>query len=525
NSIRNLAAQIVIVDTGSTDRTIEIARAHEAEVVAFAWCNDFAAARNAALESATGDWVLILDADEELPAEQHQHLMADLSRNKMLAYRVPLVNLEHEGQGRNFVPRLFRNAPGTYFTGRIHEQIFPSLMPCGKSWGLELGFGTAQLIHHGYTKQLMQDRDKINRNLDLLRLAVQENPADANLVMNFGLELVRFGDLAAGVEKYREAFDLMSAGSEDETAPELRDVLLTQFTSHLYKLRTHEEVVRVLNSPLAKKGGLNASLHFALGLALFELKQFAEAAEQMRQCIAKRRQPVVSPINSDILTGAPEHCLALSLAKTGDHAGAEKTFLSVLNGKNRLAGSLEAIKLDYARFLAAQNRPVEAFHKLHELVASNSRNLAAWQTGGEIALGHPEFLEFAANWTAEAMRYVAEDFVVNRQRAELLLLTGDSATAAPLWERLWQSERQPMILAALILCETLESAPKHAPDKIVDEPTTSRAFIKWYQRLIAMRAHPVIQRVNARLDNLSRTLPTAADMLQKALAEPLQTQS
>jgi hypothetical protein len=74
----------------------------------------------------------------------------------------------------------------------------------------------------------------------------------------------------------------------------------------------------------------------------------------------------------------------------------------------------------------------------------------------------------------------------------------------------------------LILCETLESASQHAPDKIVDEPTTSRAFIKWYQRLIAMRAHPVIQRVNARLDDLSRTLPTAANMLQKALAEPLQ---
>ncbi len=504
-SIRNLAAQIVIVDTGSTDRTIEIARAHEAEVVAFAWCNDFAAARNAALESATGDWVLILDADEELPAEQHEHLMADLSRSKMLACRLPLVNREHEGHGQNFVPRLFRNAPGTYFTGRIHEQVFPSLMPCSKSWGLELGFGTAQLIHHGYTKQLMQDRDKINRNLDLLRLAVQENPADANLMMNFGLELVRFGDLAAGVEKYREAFNLMSAGCEDETAPELRDVLLTQFTSHLYKLRTHDEVVRVLNSPLAKKGGLNASLHFALGLALFELKQFSEAAEQMRQCIAKRHQPVVAPINSDILTCAPEHCLALSLPKIGDPAGAEKTFLTVLNGQSQLAGSSEAIKLDYARFLAAQNRPVEAFHKLHELVASNSRNLAAWQTGGEIALGHPEFLEFADNWTVEAMRYVAEDFIVNRQRAELLLLTGDSATAAPLWERLWQSERQPMILAALIFCETLESAPKHAPDKIVDEPTTSRALIKWYQRLIAMRAHPVIQRVNTRLEDLSRT--------------------
>ncbi len=180
------------------------------------------------------------------------------------------------------------------------------------------------------------------------------------------------------------------------------------------------------------------------------------------------------------------------------------------------------MKLDYAKFLAAQNRAVEAFHKLHELVAGNSRHLAAWQTGAEIALGHPDFLEFAGNWTAEAMRYVAEDFTVNRQRAETLMLSGDTAAAAPMWERLWNSERQPMILAALILCETAESQTKHAPDRIVDEPATSRAFIKWYQRLIAMRAYPVVQRLNERLESLFRPLPTAAAMLQKALAEPVQ---
>jgi Flp pilus assembly protein TadD len=491
-------------------------------VVAFPWNNDFAAARNAALELATGDWVLILDADEELPAEQHAHLASDMAQNKSLAYRLPLINREHEAQGQNFVPRLFRNAPGIFYAGRIHEQIFPSLMPLSKAWGLDLSFGTAQLLHHGYTKQLMIDRDKIKRNLELLRLAVQENPTDANLMMNFGLELIRVEDLAGGVEKYREAFSLMSAGSEDDTAPELREVLLTQFTSQLYKLRAHGEVVQVLNSPLAKNGGLTASLHFALGLSLFELKEYGQAAEQMRYSISRRNQPVISPINSDIRTAAPEHCLALSLAKTGDAAGAEKTFLAVLNGRSHVIGSLDGIKLDYAKFLAAQNRAVEAFQKLHELVAANARNAAAWQTGGEIALGHPEFLEFAGDWTAEAVRHMAEDFIVNRQRAEVLMLAGDAKAAAPLWERLWQSERQPTTLAALILCEALESQIRHSPDQIVNEPATSRAFIKWYQRLIAMRAHQVIQRVNARLEDLSRTLPTAGAMLHKALAESLQ---
>ena len=98
---------------------------------------------------------------------------------------------------------------------------------------------------------------------------------------------------------------MMSAQPPAEVVPELREVLLTQFTSQLYKVRDHEEVVQVLNSPLAKRGGLTASLHFALGLAHFELKQFSEAADQMRQCLARRRQPGLTPINTDILTAAP----------------------------------------------------------------------------------------------------------------------------------------------------------------------------------------------------------------------------
>jgi hypothetical protein len=92
--------------------------------------------------------------------------------------------------------------------------------------------------------------------------------------------------------------------------------------------------------------------------------------------------------------------------------------------------------------------------------------------------------------------------------------------AAELWERLWNSERQPVILAALILCETLGAQVRHAPDRIVDEPATSRAFIKWYQKLIAMRAHKIVMQINDRLDEFSRTLPTAVGMLEKALAEP-----
>ncbi|HEX9048764.1 MAG TPA: glycosyltransferase, partial [Verrucomicrobiae bacterium] len=512
-SVRDLADQIVVVDTGSTDHTVEIAREFGAELHAFAWCDDFAAARNAALEHATGDWVLMLDADEELPAAQHARLRADMSSATTMAFRLPLVNAGQENEGRSFVPRLFRNLPGVFFTGRIHEQIFASLIERSKNWGLKTALGTAELLHHGYAREMVRDRNKVERNLKLLRAAIEEAPADVNLVMNLGLELVRSGDVAAGVERYREAFALMSAQPPAAVVPELREVLLTQFTSQLYKVRAHDEVVRVLNSPLAQRGGLTASLHFALGLAYFELKQFSEAAHQMRQCLKLRHQACLTPINTDINTAAPQHCLALSLAKLGDVAGAEKAFLAALAE----TGHSETAKLDYAKFLRAQERPVDALHQLHEIVSANPRHLAAWQLGGEITLARAEFLEVALEWTAEAFQALPENPIMAAQRAEALMLNRDFATAVELWERLWRSEPGAQTLAALILCRVASDQTALVP--VTDEPATSLAFVAWYQKVLAVRAQSVAEAINGRLGSLAPVLPTAARMLETALAE------
>ena len=517
-SVREIAQQIIVVDTGSTDSTVNIAKDLGAEVYSFKWCDDFSAARNVALEHATGDWILILDADEEIPAEQHPKLLADLKDSGVAACRLPLVNRGQEANGRNFVPRLFRNAPGVYFFGRIHEQVFPSLMPLCKSWGLGTAMGTAEIMHHGYTKEMMQDRNKVGRNLKLLQQANEESPGDVILTMNLGLELVRSGNLIDGIAKYREAFQLMSKLPSREVTAESRETLLTQFTSQLYKTNAHHEVVEVLNSPLAKNGGLTASLHFALGLSQFALGNYQEAVEQIRQCLSKRKQPALSPINTDILTSMPNHCLALSLAKINDKAGAEKAFAAAL-AEN---GNAEEAKLDYAKFLAVENRQVEALHKLREMITANCRNVAAWRTGGEISLSRPEFLGFARDWTGEAIRYVTEDSVVAAQRAEALMLNGDTAAAIELWERLWNTERQPRSLAALILCQAIELPTTHAAEEGPDELAASRALITWYQRLIAMRSKNVVSRLHEQMDKLSRALPTAAKRIEKALTEAQQ---
>ncbi|HTL18683.1 MAG TPA: glycosyltransferase, partial [Patescibacteria group bacterium] len=515
-SVKQIAHQIVVVDTGSTDRTIEIAKDFGAELYQFEWCDDFSAARNVALEHARGDWVLVLDADEELPVDQHARLHADLKNRNAIALRLPLINLGQEAEGCSCVPRLFRNAPGVYYHGRIHEQVFPSLIEAGNEWGLGTGIGTAQLLHHGYSKKQVRDRNKVERNLALLRLAVAESNDDPNLVMNFGLELIRSGDFSGGLTQYRRAFELMSERTGQETAPELREALLTQFTSHLYQAQAFDEVVEVLTSPLGRRAGLTASLHFALGLACFALNRFEEAAEQMRQCLAKRQQRELTPINTDILTAAPQHCLAMSLAKAGDLIGAEKAFQAGLTEKGRE----DELKLDYARFLKDNGRPVDALHQLHEVVSAKADCASAWRLGAEISLSQTEFLEFACDWTAEAVRHIPDNHELAAQRAEALLLSRQIAPALTAWEALWNREHQPRFQAAIILCQVLGEATPTSPEVCEAElGAVSRAFLAWYQRCLAMRAQPIVERVNERLETLSTMLPAASNMIEAALTE------
>jgi GT2 family glycosyltransferase/Tfp pilus assembly protein PilF len=514
-SVRDIASQIVVVDTGSQDRTVEIAREFGAEVSAITWSDDFAAARNAALERATGDWILMLDADEELPETEHKKLIADMKNATALGYRLPLVNFGQEAEGCSYVPRLFRNAPGTFYAGRIHEQVFPSIIPLCHAWGIRTALGSAQLLHHGYTPELVHDRNKVERNLKLLQLALAENPADVNLVMNLGLELVRSGDINAGIVHYREAYEMMSAQPPKQVVPELREVLLTQFTSQLYKVRGHTEVVRVLNSPLAKNAGLTASLHFTLGLSCFELHDYQQAAENMRECLAKRGKACLSPINLDIRGAAPNHCLALCLSRLNDAAGAEKSFQAA----GAADGDLEAVKFDHAKFLSDAKRPVEALRKLNEIVAVNAKHAGAWKAGGEIALSSSEFAGFACDWTGEALRALPEDAALMAQRAEALMLHGEPAAAAKLWQRLEAAQPDPRQQAALILCELAGDTPVHKLEGGADELSVTRCFIEWYQRLISVRAHTVVEGVNARLEKLSHVLPTAAQMIESALAE------
>ncbi|MEN9734216.1 MAG: hypothetical protein RLZ45_2211 [Verrucomicrobiota bacterium] len=512
-SVQGLADQIVLVDTGSTDRTVEIARSHGAEVHFRDWDDDFSAARNAALMHARGDWVLILDADEEVSAADHQALRAMLERPNVIAYRLPLVDVGREAEGVSHVPRLFRNAPRQFYVGRIHEQVFSSLEINRQAWAMENLFGDAKLIHHGYQDEVMKSRDKVARNLRLLEQANEEQPNDANLLMNLGLELWRSGQTVQGLAYYQKAYRAMLARSEAETTPEFREVLLTQYASHLSGLKRFYEVAALFTERAMPSSQRTASHWYLLGLAQFALNQWEACTESLGRCLSLRHQASLTPIHSDIHKAMPSLCLAHALQKRGRKTEALKAYEQALQDEP----GAELARVDYANLLAEEGEVVPALTILHQGVQQDPLQARVWEAGGRLSLRRRETLEFALDWTDEAIRHLPDEPSLRRQRAETLLLHGKADEALLLWGE--PSPQQDAVWASgLILCQLFagQSLFRLPPEQ---ERAVSEDLIRRYRQGIHLGLTDWVRRLHERVGILHSVLPSAARLLEKVLAE------
>lgn len=204
-SVQNIVDEMIIVDTGSTDRTIEIAKSFGATVIESEWKNDFSEARNKSLDASTSDWNLILDADEEL-ADGAANLLSLMKDRFYDGYYVRIVTApskEEAGQTVNsgWVTRLMRNRPSVRFRRRIHEQ--PTI-PRDKKTACELS-----IIHFG---PFVKEINRGERNTALLEAALGDDPSDGYLWSKLGDEYLAREDYQEAAEAYTKSNSL-SKGS------------------------------------------------------------------------------------------------------------------------------------------------------------------------------------------------------------------------------------------------------------------------------------------------------------------------
>ncbi len=180
HSVQGIIDELIVVDTGSTDRTVEIAKRYGAKIIEDPWQDDFSRARNRSIETARGEWILFLDADEVLEGEAASWIRNALNNSKAIAYELPLKNIDSQGTVKEelYVVRLFRNHPSIRFKNIVHEQILEPLLALAQERKQEILRAEFGILHFGHQDQIETQKGKRERNRKLTEKQLQQNPND-----------------------------------------------------------------------------------------------------------------------------------------------------------------------------------------------------------------------------------------------------------------------------------------------------------------------------------------------------------
>ena len=225
DSVKDIVDEIIVLDTGSSDRTREVARDCGATVYSFEWCDDFAAARNESLKYATSDWILVLDADEVLLRAIVPQIQQAIKSDRAL-----LVNLIRQEVGAaqspySLVSRLFRNRPDIRFSRPYHAMVDDSVTEILKrepDWKI-LALPDVAISHSGYHKDAIAAKSKFQKAQAAMERYIAYYPNDAYACSKLGALYVESGQIQRGI-------NLLTRGL---TAVTIDDSIIYELNYHL----------------------------------------------------------------------------------------------------------------------------------------------------------------------------------------------------------------------------------------------------------------------------------------------------
>ena len=270
--------EIVVVDTGSLDNSMEVAERYGAHVYSFAWVDDFAAAKNFAMAQAKNDMVLFLDTDEYLEKLDYEKLIRRIAEHPGAVGRITLRNLYvADGEEKETLENIHRLFSKTLYCyeGRIHEQVVrrDAREGNGQDSGFETFYTDITAIHDGYSGTEEKRRKKAERNIKLLSDALKETPEEPYFQYQLGKSYYMAGNYESAAEWFGKAlyFDLN---------PKLEYVIDMVETYGYALLKCNRPGEALMLEGVYDEFGESADFQFLMGLIYMNNEMFDRAVEE-----------------------------------------------------------------------------------------------------------------------------------------------------------------------------------------------------------------------------------------------------
>lgn len=281
-----IVSEQIVVDTGSTDRTVEIARQMGAKVYNFTWIDDFSAAKNYAISKASHEWIAFLDADEYMTEEDAGKVMSCLEKIQNSAYDGIMsawIHMTGEGQilGVDTQIRIFRNIPTLRYRRRIHEYLTFSGNLHEKNIDMA---GEISIYHTGYGEKEIQERKKSERNIKLIEKELKDNPQDFEMWGYLGNEYDNADEWEKTEQAYRKSISLMP-GHLDEFDVNASRTFLRLLNLLIRRPDSEEKAVMELYSQAVKRRPMEADYDYLVGQYLAGLGKYQEGERHLRRAL------------------------------------------------------------------------------------------------------------------------------------------------------------------------------------------------------------------------------------------------
>lgn len=539
-SIRDWVDEIIVVDTGSTDRTVDIARQYGARVFHQPWTGDFSYHRNYSLQQASGDWIFIIDADERIVSDDVPLIRHGVDQTEYAVLSLGVYNVYGRDAKRvtysNSV-RFFRRDLNLHYEGIVHNDlVIPKDQPILRT--------RVRLRHLGYDLDPERMKQKFERTHSLLLKQLEENPDNTYALFNYA-ELLRGVEPVIQPDNAREV--LRAAGRvveltsvDDPAKRHLHLMCLNHVAVACLALGENERALEVCNRALAAKPNYLDAL-ISRGMACHRLHRYPEATEQFLHYLdaqaafdsAAEVEPIIlsHPDSRDLahnnlgilyqLTGRPDDARRHYLQALEINPGYRETasllgMLCLGEGKaieaevwfrHQLEHSdptREAL-LGLAEICVADGRGEEAEEQLKRAVAVFADDPEVQLAWGRFLVGRGRFDESAAVFDALIAGH--DDPVLISRLADLYYEAGELERAAAYYERALQGGvASPELLNNLGNCHYKGEAYEEA--------------VNWYRRAVELAPDHLIARRNlglaqVRLGRAEEAIQTLKSCLER----------